>query len=735
LKYVLLAVLILSSLAAAFLRFRPPSLNVTATVLQNVLVKDAVPFGVDLGIWTFWGAEQLMSNIVKNPGFEGLIDGAIVLPVHAGNGNFDDSPAWLARTNAFWEGARYSVRSGTNAGAVGRISHSTAKNFFGLPSFTTEPVGPMPDPGEAVALSRERDDALPTQWWYSRDAGNSFSPERAQKRPGSPGSRSLRITSGSGSPAEVASYFDTIGDRAGKLLPLAGQWTLTFWAKLDRGRASLKAVVGREGSQPVLSESVPLSAQWTQFRLRFDGTYDEGPAGTLALRFQVSGTPSGDVLLDDVDLQRDSDAGFPFRAEVVATLKTLHPAYLRDWEGQLGDTLANRTASVFARKSWRYRPGDDTHTDFGYGLGDFLELAQKVGAAPWIVIPTVFTDEECAGLGSWLATPGRLVAGREVLVEFGNENWNELFRPAGISDLAIHGPVADRCLTAVREHSRGLNLKTVVNAKFANAEQVGAYGDGSPGADIVAVAPYFAFSMTAGLSLAKRSDVLFGPHNKAMKRMASDLRGIHKELAVYEVNLHTMSGTASEAERAPVVAGLASGAALARTLLDALSHGIRRQCVYSFTGFDARLEAVPGHARLWGIVRDLRAPDRLRPTGLALKMLNETVGGRMLEVDSESAGGVSVYAFESKEGISLVAASGTPQARRLTVKYPPGRQPTGVLRMTSLTGLSALSTNEDTVEVTIRTGETAVHGQTASFMVEPWSLVVVRPDERGPGTR
>ena len=734
-KYLLLAVLTVGSLAAVvFLRFREPSLNVTATVIPNVLLKDAVPFGVDLGSWTFWGAEQLMTNIVKNPGFEGLIDGAIVLPVHAGNANFDDSPAWLARANGFWEGARYSIRSGTNAGAVGRISHSAAKNFFGLPSFNIEADGPTPDPGEAVALSKDREDALPTQWWYSRDRGNSFSPELAQIRPGSPGSRSLRISSGAGSPAELASYFDTIGDRAGKLLPLAGQWTLSFWAKRDRGQASMKAVVRRDGSQPVLSESVPLSGQWKQFQLHFEGTYDEGPAGTVSLRFQVMGMPSGDVLLDDVNLERDRDAGFPFRAEVVATLRTLHPSYLRDWEGQLGDTLANRTASAFARKSWRYRPGDETQSDFGYGLGDFLALAQKVGAAPWIVIPTAFTDDECAGLGSWLATPGRLVAGREVLVEFGNENWNPIFRPAGIADPAIHGPASDRCLAAVRQHSHGVNLKTVVNAKFATAEQVVSYGAGSHAADMVAVAPYFAFAMEAGLSLSKRNDLLFGPHNQAMKRMAADLRGIHKELAVYEVNLHTTAGTASEAERAPVVSGLASGAALARTLLDALSHGIRRQCVYSFTGFDGGLVAVQGHARLWGIVRDLGGPNRFRPTGLALKMLNETVAGNMLEVDSESAGGVSVYAFESKEGISLVAASGTPQARRLTVKYPAGKQHTGPMRMTSLTGLSALSTNEDSVEVSIRTAQTMAQGQTVSFMVEPWSLVVVKP-ESGPGTR
>jgi len=42
-----------------------------------------------------------------------------------------------------------------------------------------------------VALSRDREDGLPAQWWFSKDAANRFSPETSQKRPGSPGSRSL----------------------------------------------------------------------------------------------------------------------------------------------------------------------------------------------------------------------------------------------------------------------------------------------------------------------------------------------------------------------------------------------------------------------------------------------------------------------------------------------------------------------------------------------------------------
>ena len=730
-KSALLTAAVVVLLVAAFMRFREPPSKMTATITQSILIKDVVPFGVNLGSWTFWGAEQLMSNVIKNPGFEGIVDAAIVLPVHSGDGSFDDGPAWLARPDGFWEGAHYSIRTGSTAGASGIIAHSAAKSLFGLPSFTVEGNGPMPDPAEAVAVQKVREDALPTQWWFSKDPSNVFSPERKQVRPGSPGTRSLRISAGSYNPADLASYVDAIGDRAGKLLPFRGRWTVSFWAKLDRGHASLRVVLGREGSKPVLVNSPALSSAWKQFQLPFDGGGDDGPPGLVSLRFQVSGNPAGDVLLDDVDLRRDSDAGFPFRQEVVSTLQTLHPSYLRDWEGQLGDTLANRIASAFGRKSYRYRPpGDETQSDFGYGLGDFISLARKLDAAPWIIVPTVFTDDECAGLGDWLSSPGRLDPNREVLVEFGNENWNELFRPAGIADPVVHGHAADRCLAAVRGHARGLRLKTAINAQFANAERVVAYGNESHEADIVAVAPYFGLSMAKGLSLAKRNLVLFESRNAPMNRMASDVMGIGKDIAVYEVNLHTVSGTASEAERAPVVAGIASGTALARTLLNALAHGMKRQCVYSFTGFDAGLETAKGHAPLWGIVRDVTAPDRFRPTGLALKMLNDTVGGNMMKVEERGPADVSVYAFEAKGRVSVVVVSGSAEVRQISLKYPAGAALGGRLRVSSLAALSPTSSNESVREVTVRTSELLPQEQSTTFVMEPWSMTIVQPGER-----
>jgi hypothetical protein len=366
-----------------------------ATVTARVLVPHVGPFGVNLGGWSFWGADQLLSNILKNPGFEGLLDGAIAMPTHSGANSFDDAPTWLARPDGFWEGARFSIRSGSNAGREGAIVHSS-----NLPSFTARSGDALPNPGDAVALLKDTETALPTQWWLSRDPGNTFAPD-ANPRPGSPGLRSLRVIAAGTVPATVASYFDSIGERSGKLLPLAGAWNLSFWVRLDKGAAALHVVFGRQGSSPLLSRDIPISNSWTNVQLTFSGT-DDGPTGTANLLFQITGGPAGEVLLDDVDLRRTDDTAQPFRHEVVAMLKRLHPAYLRDWQGQLADTLANRIALQFARKSYRYRPGDDSQTDFGYSLRDFLDLCLDIKASPWIVVPTVFDDADCSGLGDYL---------------------------------------------------------------------------------------------------------------------------------------------------------------------------------------------------------------------------------------------------------------------------------------------------------------------------------------------
>jgi hypothetical protein len=402
---------------------------------------------------------------------------------------------------------------------------------------------------------------------------------------------------------------------------------------------------------------------------------------------------------------------------VVEVLERLHPAYLRDWQGQLGDTLANRLAPPFARKSYRYRPGDETQTDFGYGLRDFLDLCVRVKASPWIVLPTVLTEAECGGLGTYLAQQPDVASFPEILVEFGNENWNSLFRPAGIPDPIAHGHAADRCFSAIKLNTRGIPVRTVINAHAADPARAIRYAQASADSDVLALAPYFLHSLPAGLSLADRIAML----TQGASAGVPVLSGLRQELAVYEVNLHTVDGDASAAERLPVVAGIASGAALARNIMASMTRGVRRQCAYSLTGFDSRLSAQPGYVPLWGMVRDLGPTRRFRPTALALQLLNEAIVGDLVEVGRSGSDDVAAYGFRSQRTWSHVLISSA-MPRRITFAVP---EDVSSILIRELAADSLEVTNEDGEGVTIRSRTIPVTGGTAVFTIASQSVAVV----------
>lgn len=692
---------------------------------SEVAIRDVTPFGLNLGSWTSWGAEQLLSNVIKNPGFEGVIDRAMVLIHRSAPGAFDDSTDWLARPDGFWIGARLSVRSGRAAGRGGSVLASRAVDAHGLPSFQVSDSGLQLDAGDAVALTKWNDADLPCQWWFSKDPGAGFSADLQHRRPGSPGIRALRVVSQAGTGAEVTSYLDAIGDRAGKLLPFEGAWALSFWTRLDRGAATLHVSLGRDGALPLFQHDVDLSTAWRKVDLQFPAK-DAGSHGIASLRFRVTGAPSGEVLLDDVDLHRVSDAGFPFRSEVVSALAKMHPAYLRNWEGQLGETWENYSADPFARRSTRYRPGDTTQTDFGYGLPEFLELCLRTHTAPWIVVPTTFSDQECAEMGAYLANDARYRQFPEILAEFGNENWNELFRPAGIPDARAHGQVADRCFALLKQKTGSLNLKAVVNAQHGNPAGALDFAKRSHAGDIVAIAPYLLHSLDVNRSINANKALLFAGDQGNLATIAGGVQALGKDLAVYEVNLHTIDGAATADERKPIVAGLPSGSALAKVMLDGLAAGARRQCVYTLAGYDTRLSTGHGYAPLWGVVRDLGPTPRLRPTGLALSLLNRALDGDLHRVNWQGAADVSVYGFHAQTGWSVALVSSSAADRSVRLQFP--ASDTIPDHMLLLAEDRPGATNEDGEHVTIQRGRLKQEGNRVSLVLPAWSLAVLLPE-------
>jgi hypothetical protein len=468
----------------------------------------------------------------------------------------------------------------------------------------------------------------------------------------------------------VLSYLDRIGQRAGRLLPVDGQWRLSFWSRGSEGGALLTVQFLRHGAAPFFTQQLQPSSAWRQYDYTFEAR-DHDPADFLQLSFQAGGmSGAGEVLLDDVSLERVSDTT-GFRAEVVETLRKLRPGFLRDWQGQLGDTLDNRIAAPEGRRAYRYRPGA-ADVDFGYGLAEFLELSRSVEADPWLVVPTTFSGAECADLGRWLST--KATGFREVLLEFGNENWNGLFRPAGIPDPAAHGQAACRCFDLIRNSAGNLKLKTVINAQSGNPEYASRMAAAARSADIVAVAPYLLHSLAEGLTPEAARAALFAPQQGGVAPLVERLHGGRPEVAVYEVNLHTVDGTASPEDRALLLHSAAAGAALARVMLESLRAGAQRQCAYVLAGYDAKLYKRDGYVELWGILRDLTAAGHFRTTGRALLLLNQVVRGALTRSYGEGQG-ITVYPFFAQKEWSAALVNESDQARLVEIQFPAGMPP------------------------------------------------------------
>ena len=709
------ALVVVGTLAMAAVARALSGEPVRVEIGERVVLRDVRRIGVNLGSWRSWGAEQLGSNVLQNPGFEGTIDRAIVVVAAADAGGFSDDQAWLGRADGFWAGATYDVRSGRAAGARGHLVDSHRAGAGGLPRYVTDGAPPPLAPGDVVALTRV-DDAGPAERWRG---GARLAPALGEVRPGSPGRRALALLAAPDAPAVVSYYLDAIGDRAGKLLPVAGRWRLAFWSRAAAPGLRLRVRFARAGSPPFLERELRPDGRWRQTVFEFEG-HDDGPAGTLELRFEAVG--DGRVLLDDAELGAAADAGGPFRAAVIATLTRLRPGYLRDWTGAQGETFANRLAPAAARRVTRSSPAA-ADTYFDYALTDFLDLCRGVGADPWLVVPTTFSDRELARLGHLLA--GRAARDRfdEVVVEFGNENWNPLSRPAGIPDPRTAGAAAMRAFDLLRAAADGVPLRAAVNGQFANPRAALAAAAAAPRADLLAVAPYLLFALPAGLSPAQRLVALFPDDGVEFAPFAAS----PLPLAVAEINLHTTGGDAPDGERDAVVASAAAGTALARRILAAQAAGAVRQCAYALAGYENFTADGHGFVKLWGLTRDLGPTRRLRPTGLAVALLNHALAGDRLEARVHpSRPDLTAAAFRTPAGVAVVIASGRAQPTAVDIVWPAGATAVPA-RLLTLVAADPWATNERNEAVRLVATDLPPAGRTLSLWVPAAALLAVVP--------
>jgi hypothetical protein len=706
--------------------------DVVFQVANQSTSRDIPRIGINLGSRTSWGAEQLMANVLANPGFEPTIDGAIVSVRDVSGSEFTDDSSWLKRADHFWDQAAFSIRTGRLAGVSGRILESGT--WQGYSHFRADRELKGLTPGDVIALSRESDNALPSQWWWENHSRNRIRTDPAHPAH-SAGVQSLVLAPDDSQPVTAISYVDMIGERSGKLLPLSGSWEVRFWAK-SAGRGQLTVQFKRLNAKAFLRQTVFPCAEWREYKVRFT-PQDFWPAAGLEFRLEAQ-EAGARIWIDDVSLAPSAPPPSGFRSEVIETLKQLHPGYLRDWQGQLGDSFANRLAASGGRRPFRYRPGDETA--FGYSLPEFLELCKTVDALPWVVLPTTLSDEEWSGAGEYLHSALARYGFREIIVEFGNENWNSLFRPAGIMDAHKMAEAAQRGFRLLKAASGDdPRILPAVGGQFVNAEPIRKAILSAPDAKIVAMAPYYATSVKQTATLKDGIPQLFAVNGRALDQFSKIAAQDSKDGAIYEMNAHSLEGDAGAEDVSQLVGSAAAGSAILYHSLIAMEYGIMRQCLYSLAGFDT-FRKDGKLIRLFGLARDLATTGRLRPTGLAMALANKAIAGDMYKVtmtEPKSASGappVAIAAFRSNGRWSLVAASASPKELQVAVEFPPGsgELPTTLLQLASA---SPLSTNESATEVSLQHLPIGVEVGRVRFRLAPYGSAAAYSEPAGVSNR
>lgn len=642
----------------------------TVVVTDEVLVPGVKRFGINLGGRTQYGAAQILKNLIPNPGFEPGLYGSMLHVEKGATGDRLPQAFWDTKWNheeygigqpeGFWDGAEYEILFGPAKGRVGtvkRFTHEEGRNVFYL-----DDSGAAPKEYDVLVVRQE----LPGV--ATGSVMNTSTVDTRDKRPGSPGSQSLRLDSSGQWYLYLDSYWRDGDTSAGKLLVIEGNWVFSFWARGEGSGSRLRVRFQRDGETLFIDESVPITAEWKEYTFPFDaphgqdryGPYPEdSPHPILTLGITVE---AGGARIDDAALYpSDSTNPTVFVDALVERYTELRPGVLRNWSSQLGDTLDNQLAGPWARKQVGFSPRYRAPNAYGFSLHEFLELCALIEAEPWYVIPPTFSQEDCLGLIEYLAAPAddghpyavrRRALGQErpwtdvfntIHLEFGNEMWgaasggDPFFGASALGGDRL-GTIAGNRFKAMRSSPAYLPEKFnfIIGGQYYFPGRQQEIQRTSTAHDSVALAPYFGELGVYGseeerygpLFARVFDDVTAGKTKESMGYLRAGKRDT--DLAIYEINFHTTGGDIPEEVRNDFVTGADGALALPLHMLVYLrDFGARNQCAFTTLQYSFDMGS-RNYVRLWGMLRDIAATGRERPTWLGVELVNRVVAGDLV---------------------------------------------------------------------------------------------------------
>jgi len=744
--------------------------SVTNIAIGTVVQPAVKHFGINLGNADYYSSGQLTKNLIsRNPGFEGEIYQSII---RCASGTattcLDESQsAWPA---GFWKGATFMIFYGAAQGRTGTIADYAASKGTVGGTLTFSASGAAPATGDYVIVRMNVPGNAMAGWWPATTGNGAITTNMSDLPEGTTGHQTAAVSApAAADSANVRAFFDSHAGRS--FILLNGTFQLSFKAKGTGGSSAIALNLQRLGLTTYLNQTVNLTNKWTTYTFNFTAAESGSKLNSVSLVFGTVGQDS--FLLDDVSLTQtnsDSSNATAFRDPVVSTLQTLAPGSLRYWADQLGDTLDNLIADQFGRQRAGYSAWFTQQEGISYGLQEFLELCESLGAEPWFVVPSTFTPADASNLIEYLAGPsskpyGAKRAGRghanpwtssfpKIHLEFGNEAWNAVFKGGTIEYPIPYGQRAQTIFAAMRANVayRASSFDLVLGGQAVSAGRNKEIQNSCDNNDSFTVAPY----MMNAVNSFSNDEELFGstfaeaeafdsPKGTA-EGVTGGLMTLNQQaiqssthpvpLNFYEMNLTTVSGSISQVALNSYAPSLGAGLAVADAMLQQMRRGILTQNLWSLTQYDfARRDGKT--VNLWGAVVDMGVTNLRRPQFLALQLANQAMGkdAAMLQtvqtgadptwnqplvndVELPGAHYLQSFAFSSGSNFSLIVFN-------LHRSFSGVSAPSGDVQMRQLTSARLTDTNEVSSTVNIRSETLAGFDSASTLRLPPYSMTVL----------
>jgi alpha-L-arabinofuranosidase len=765
-----------SSIALAQTNTTSPT---TIVISENPKLTNAKRLGINLGTQNYWDSGMIMRNLAfGNPGFEGETWQTILHCKYVTATSCTDDNIYTYWPVNFLAGATASFIVGPAAGTSATVTSSTLP-VPGTSATTIQMSGlsVAPSVGDYVVVRKEVPGTAEAGWWPQGNA--TYSTETNDLSPNTPGKQALLVNaSGPGQQAVLANFDD--GAHI-SFIRLNGNYTISFRAKSIGGSTdlhiNLKRLVNAPPALNFLDRDVTLTSQWQDYSFTYPISETTTTLGPIVLTFTLTG---GSMLFDDAAFTEAAGPNNPtaYRDAVVTALQTLHPGTIRymDTGENWGSSIDNLLAVDFARERAGYSNLNSQQNAIPMGLHDFLVLCKTVGADPWFTMPTGMTTQEMSNLMDYFGGSTSTVYGAkraalgqtapwttvfgQIHLEFGNEVWNTGNPGALMNDAASYGKRAAVIFTTAKA-SPSYSAKSfdfILDGFEALPGWTQTALQNSKNYDTVDVATYNFSSFNDASS----TENIFGPMLAQPEYMNDASLGLTNlqaqaaatagptpaNLAVYETNLGTNGGSATQAQVADAVPSLGAGLAVAANMLLAQRDlGVTVQNLFALEGYFVPFygtgSAPATTSPLWGATIDIGGPTNLRrPMFLSEQLANSAILPTLLSTSQTGANPTWNQAYTTNDNFSLPSAhfiqsfaytDGTTlnvilfnlsRTSALPVNFAGLNAPVGTATVSTLTAAAIDANNETTENVAIKKSSQSLTGG-STMTLPPFSMTVV----------